>query len=260
MSPLSNHEQKYSLLQDKQEDSSSDLALPEPTQRQKPRLKLVAGLTLLVLALSFGTASLGFYAGSQATLSKHKSNIELDTVPQTFVFNRTFADPPSQATEEAWNEMFPQHGGYFSHPTIAPERSTLSVFHQLHCVVRPSPPLPSPFVRPNPIPPPTSSVFHKTRKKLTNRQTQDMLRLGYYQYHKAATEGRQVSDDDPKMKYTPAHMRHCIDLLRQSFMCLGDTTIEVKEGPRGAKGFGTQHQCRDWKQLVTWTTEWQLND
>ena len=41
-------------------------------------------------------------------------------------------------------------------------------------------------------------------------------------------------------------------------MCLPDTTIEVKdEKVGGVTGFGTEHQCRDWDQLLSWTRKWQ---
>lgn len=41
-------------------------------------------------------------------------------------------------------------------------------------------------------------------------------------------------------------------------MCQPDTTIEAKDDEKGGvTGFGTEHQCRDWDQLVRWTTEWQ---
>lgn len=57
---------------------------------------------------------------------------------------------------------------------------------------------------------------------------------------------------------SPAHIRHCIDLLRQTLMCQPDTTVEVKdEAVGGVKGFGTEHQCKDWNQLVLWTTQWE---
>jgi hypothetical protein len=62
------------------------------------------------------------------------------------------------------------------------------------------------------------------------------MRLGFYQFYDAAVAGVQIKEDDPLMKYSPAHMRHCIDLLRQSLMCHADTTIEVKEGPVVQKG------------------------
>ena len=60
------------------------------------------------------------------------------------------------------------------------------------------------------------------------------------------------------MMASPPHIRHCIDLLRQTLMCRPDLTIEVKdEEIGGVKGFGTQHQCYDWEQLVQWTRSWQ---
>lgn len=56
----------------------------------------------------------------------------------------------------------------------------------------------------------------------------------------------------------PAHVRHCIDYLRQSLMCHGDTTIEVKPvGVNGVRGFGTEHQCQDWEQLTSWVESMQ---
>ena len=41
-------------------------------------------------------------------------------------------------------------------------------------------------------------------------------------------------------------------------MCQPDTTVELKdEEIGGVRGFGTEHQCRDWDQLVQWTTKWE---
>ena len=52
-----------------------------------------------------------------------------------FVYNRTFGEPPSPSTNRAWEALFPEQGGFFKHPSIAPHRSAFSVFHQLHCLV-----------------------------------------------------------------------------------------------------------------------------
>lgn len=55
-----------------------------------------------------------------------------------------------------------------------------------------------------------------------------------------------------------AHVRHCIDLLRQSLMCLADTTVEVKDDARGGvRGFGVEHQCGDWEELGVLVGAWQ---
>ena len=65
-----------------------------------------------------------------------KINVELvDTVSLVFKYNRTFGEVSSNETIRAWEELFPEQGGFFRHPTIAPKRSAFSVFHQLHCLV-----------------------------------------------------------------------------------------------------------------------------
>ena len=58
------------------------------------------------------------------------------------------------------------------------------------------------------------------------------------------------------MMSSPSHVRHCLDLLRQTLMCYADTTLELKdENSNGVRGFGTQHICRNWEQLVQWTSD-----
>ena len=87
---------------------------------------------------------------------------------------------------------------------------------------------------------------------------QNSIREGYWALHDAALEGRKVVEDNIPMETSPPHIRHCIDLIRQSLICKPDTTVEVKnEELGGVTGFGTKHQCRDWDQLVSWTREWQ---
>jgi hypothetical protein len=57
------------------------------------------------------------------------------------------------------------------------------------------------------------------------------------------------------------HVLHCIEYIRQSLMCSADTTIELAittaEGDQGVKGFGTEHICKDFRQLVDWTSKWE---
>lgn len=82
--------------------------------------------------------------------------------------------------------------------------------------------------------------------------------MGYWKTHEAAIEGRKLLDSELPMMISPPHVRHCIDLLRQSLMCTADTTIEVKdEAAGGVHGFGVEHRCVKWSQLVDWTAKWQ---
>lgn len=61
------------------------------------------------------------------------------------------------------------------------------------------------------------------------------------------------------------HEYHCIDYLRQSIMCAGDTTLDYAEahedGTRaGFSGANSTHQCRDWNSIVDWAVENRAGD
>ena len=41
-------------------------------------------------------------------------------------------------------------------------------------------------------------------------------------------------------------------------MCQPDLTVELKEEELGGvRGFGTEHQCRNWDELIAWTSKWE---
>jgi len=87
---------------------------------------------------------------------------------------------------------------------------------------------------------------------------QEGIRKGYWAIHAAATEGRQIAEEDLPFMSSPPHIRHCIDLIRHSLMCQPDLTIELKEEELGGvRGFGTEHQCLDWVELIAWTSKWE---
>ncbi|KAL9044964.1 MAG: hypothetical protein Q9214_001937 [Letrouitia sp. 1 TL-2023] len=90
---------------------------------------------------------------------------------------------------------------------------------------------------------------------------QNGIRQAYYTVYSAALSGQKLKEDDFPFMASPPHMRHCVDLLRQSLMCKPDTTIEVvNETLNGVTGFGTEHQCRDFGQLLDWTSQWEGYD
>ena len=103
---------------------------------------------------------------------------------------------------------------------------------------------------------PISTPF---KKSSVNPQSQDGIRHGYWALYDAARAERTVGDaEEAAFMGSPLHMRHCIDLLRQTLMCRPDLTVEVKdEAKGGVTGFGTEHRCEDWGQLVRWTAEWE---
>lgn len=87
---------------------------------------------------------------------------------------------------------------------------------------------------------------------------QDGIRTGYWAIHAAVMEGRQIADEELPFMSSPPHIRHCIDLIRQSLMCRPDLTVELKEEELGGvRGFGTEHQCHNWDELIAWVSKWE---
>ena len=42
-------------------------------------------------------------------------------------------------------------------------------------------------------------------------------------------------------------------------MCQPDLTVEVETKELGGvRGFGTEHQCVEWKDLVDWVSKWEM--
>jgi len=180
---------------------------------------------VLFLLLAVASCITTFFAGKHFAKVESKEVIQLDIIPQVLQYNRTFSEDPAlrKGLPDIWDTIFPNSGhtgGYFAHPTLAPRRSTFSAYHQLHCL--------------------------------------HAIREAYYEAIHAANEGRPAIPEEMDSHIAPRHIRHCIDLIRQSLMCNADTTIEVKDYETGGvRGFGTEHQCKDWFGLVRWTEETQ---
>lgn len=111
---------------------------------------LVALSTILVVTFAAGTHRVAralspdsVIPGEYSILSVKERERErertdshlVEKAPRVFRYNATFAERPSVITDSAWESLFPAQGGFFKHPTIAPERSAFAVFHQLHCLV-----------------------------------------------------------------------------------------------------------------------------
>lgn len=69
-------------------------------------------------------------------------------------------------------------------------------------------------------------------------------------------QGRNISLDEQPDWYTAWHTRHCIDFLRQMLMCNADVTVERNDPSIGGiRGFGINHQCKNWEDVVGWTLD-----
>lgn len=85
------------------------------------------------------------------------------------------------------------------------------------------------------------------------------MREAYWANHDAAISGRTLLDINLPEHAQESHVRHCIDLLRQTLMCHPDTTVEVADPETdGVAGFGVTHVCRSYEELRKWTVQHQV--
>lgn len=133
------------------------------------RLLVLPAIAILSCVLGFviGTtaSATACSRGSSAFLQPTKLDIVIPTITTTFKYNRTFSEDPwnNSATEEAWESIVPgmcslmssntcsrestgTDGGLVGqgsvrYPAAMPQVYTLSVVHQLHCLVRSTEPV-----------------------------------------------------------------------------------------------------------------------
>lgn len=98
------------------------------------------------------------------------------------------------------------------------------------------------------------------------------LRHGFYVLHDQVIAYSEMIGDGQEGTVRPrveralqehslGHIRHCIDLLRQSLMCNADLTVELKkEELGGVTGFGTLHRCVKWPALLDWIQPYEGTD
>ncbi|KAK2017114.1 hypothetical protein LZ32DRAFT_39060 [Colletotrichum eremochloae] len=156
-----------------------------------------------------------------------KSELQLPTVGKTFELDLKYAMPPSPEVDEAWASLLPKEGGFFKHPTLAPQKSCMAVFHQLHCLD---------MIR---------QTLYEARPDFVAHSHNDTNARESHADHETAHDHNHSHD--------MYHIGHCFDLVRQSILCRPDLTIEVGDPAiGGVTGFGTEHQCVDWQQLMEW--------
>ncbi|KAF2258863.1 hypothetical protein CC78DRAFT_503967 [Lojkania enalia] len=196
------------------------LDAPPPCSSRSIFISSLLSTAIVVLGVTL-LSILSFIAGRHSlTIEGADSILNLTSRPHVFRYHRLFAEPPNSTTDKAWLSLFPTQGGFFKHPVLAPKRSTFAVFHQIHCL--------------------------------------DGMRHGYWALFDLASHGQKLNETELPFHASPRHIRHCIDLLRNVLMCQPDLTLEVRDDELGGvTGFGTEHQCIDWRKLVDWTTEWE---
>jgi hypothetical protein len=72
-----------------------------------------------------------------------------------------------------------------------------------------------------------------------------------------------LQNGDDTYKTPPRHLDHCLDYIRESLMCNGDTTIETpsrieRKGDHfvgGVDGANVVHSCRDWDAIFSFAVD-----
>ncbi|KAM7219429.1 protein of unknown function (DUF3328) domain containing protein [Rhypophila decipiens] len=156
-------------------------------------------------------------------------------IPKSMVVfkpDKTFNVDPfgPDSLEGPWNDLVPYGKGHIrvENPSTlglaggfplddsnhGPEEYTIAMFHQLHCLAA----IQSKMSR-------LLDWYHDTNDK---------------EYLKFSLNQEHMSDD---------HIYHCVDYIRQSIMCSGDTTLEkARTGEngkpaRGVDGWNVVHEC-----------------
>ncbi|PMD42925.1 hypothetical protein L207DRAFT_422686 [Hyaloscypha variabilis F] len=146
-------------------------------------------------------------------------------VRTTFERHELFAAPSSTETDRAWRSLMPYGDGFIivnnSQALGLPpgiqhsngESYDVSMFHQLHCLMR------------------IRETLFMTKFALNHTNAEKI--------------------DEHLIEPSMMHVYHCFDYIRQALMCAGDLTLEwprtEKNGQRFAvDGWGVSHQCKSW--------------
>jgi hypothetical protein len=97
------------------------------------------------------------------------------------------------------------------------------------------------------------SFYHQLHC-LHELQVQYVRLYGIVSSHEYDYEGWALHEEERN------HAEHCFSYIRQAIQCSGDITLEgpdlVREsGQSPLRGWGVQHQCRNWENMVRWVDE-----
>jgi len=243
----------WRLLPGKEEDEEDDDQVNVPNlkevqalkriERRLRRLQILAGILSIVTLVTVIIASLLWTRTAQkmqmtttsgesqpehsstANIAGNEFIPEFQTRPVTFEKEFLISGPPSNKTNWAWKELFPEGGGWVSvhnpesyglpegknnHRNDGSQDFAITMYHQLHCV--------------------------------------EILRTAYY----------ALRFERENLFARGKHVHHCFDYLVQSIRCTGDLTLEWpktrEDGlPRTTtEGWGVTHQCVDSDAVFAW--------
>jgi hypothetical protein len=124
------------------------------------------------------------------------------------------------------------------------ERFGISMFHQLHCLVR--------------VLGTTSTLAYCRINELTRRIQATVREFAYLPDTLRMPNGQPLDHDG--VSFSPFHMDHCFNYLRQAIECFADSTVEwAKIDDRGMRhgiqGWNIRYECRDRGALEAFAME-----
>ncbi|KAI1370370.1 hypothetical protein F4677DRAFT_451445 [Hypoxylon crocopeplum] len=151
----------------------------------------------------------------------------LGDVLRAFKGDSTYYAQDMNTSREAWMSLFPPGMGYVSMDNIKDAGDIPQIFQDMStdgsgrfCI----------------------AAFHQLH----------CLFLIYADFRRAMN--RELSHTDAQ-SLRSSHSLHCFDYLRESIMCSADSALEpflADTQGNGVDGFGSVHQCRDFKSLSEW--------
>ncbi|KAF1849035.1 uncharacterized protein K460DRAFT_428459 [Cucurbitaria berberidis CBS 394.84] len=169
--------------------------------------------------------------------------------------NDTFAQEPSAITEKAWADLIPEGRGFVTHPKLAIEMKSVSVFHEIHCLHG---------IRTAYF---TSDYLYRKLQHAQSQTLDPKSPTDHPHIHEEfvinAFLEEQIKHPEHAHGLATGHVKHCFDYLRQALMCAADTNLEdtsVEDGEEGAPGWGSKRVCRDFDAVKEWSKKWREGD
>ncbi|KAJ4372904.1 hypothetical protein N0V83_003195 [Neocucurbitaria cava] len=174
--------------------------------------------------------------------------------------NDTFAQEPSAITEKAWADLIPEGRGFVTHPTLAKELKSVSVFHEIHCLhgIRTAYFTSDYLYRKLQHTTQSQQSLHANKKSPSDHPHLPADKFVFNAYLED-----QIKHPEHAHGLATGHVKHCFDYLRQALMCAADTNLEdtsIEDGEEGAPGWGSKRVCRDFDAVKEWSAKWRAGD